>query len=231
MNHESKLAPERERPFDDVIEITAPPMSFLELLWSDYVANRNARPEPLWKSIVLYPLRVLINPSMLFAFLVRCAQKGPPAIQYIIRPLQIYLFSSEVYSFGGEDGIVLGPGVSWPHPYGILIGRSAKIGAGVTIYNNVNVGANRHVPVGGMVSNGAHVGDRAVLYGHAILCGPLNVCQDATVGISVWLEEHVPPGALHTRHQVRPAGEWPGEPRNYYRVPPEKLRRSESASG
>ena len=201
------------------IELTCPEMSFLELVWSDYEAGLVDRNEPEWRSRLLFPLRLILNPSLLFALLLRIAQKGPPVLLYPIRIIQIMCFSSEIHGFRGPDAIEIGPGISFPHPFGIMIGRGTKIGAGVFVYNNTNIGANRHLPQGALVDEACRLGDRSVIYAYTAIMGPFDIGEDAVVGIHVVLDEHVPPGALKTQKKLRLAGEWPGETRSHRRPP------------
>jgi UDP-3-O-[3-hydroxymyristoyl] glucosamine N-acyltransferase len=98
-----------------------------------------------------------------------------------------------------------------------MIGRGTKIGAGVTIYNNTNIGANRHLPKGSTVDQAARLGDRSVIYAYSAVQGPFDVGQDAVVGLHVLLDESVPPGGLKTQRKLRLAGEWPGEERSFWR--------------
>jgi serine O-acetyltransferase len=204
-------------------ELTAPPMGLRELLWTDYEAALVDRDESLTRSRLLWPLRVLINPSLLFALTVRLAQKGPVWLLYPLRIIQVMCFSSEIHGFKGDDAIEIGPGITFPHPIGIIIGRGTKIGAGVTIYNNTNIGANRHLPQGDLVQTraAAQLGDRSVIYAYSAIQGPFDVGHDAVVGIHVVLDEDVPPGALKTNRKLRLAGEWPGEKRTHWRPPSE----------
>lgn len=201
------------------IELTAPPMTFAQFVWADYRAGLAGRDEDPLRSALLYPLRLLLNPSNMFAFLVRLAQKGPRPLLYPIRLAQVMLFSSEIHGFRGDDAIELGPGVMFPHPMGIIIGRATKIGAGVTIYNNTNIGANRHLPHDSSVDDAARLGDRCVIYAYTAVQGPYDVGHDAVVGIHVLLDDHVPPGGLRTQRKLRVAGEWPGEVRYHWRLP------------
>jgi serine acetyltransferase len=200
------------------VEITAPPMSFLELIWSDYEASLMEHDEATSSTKLLYLPRLLLNPSLQLAFLVRLAQKGPRILLHVIRWLQVVLFSSEVYRFYGDDAIVLGPAIAFPHPFNVIIGGGTMIGAGVTIYNNNNIGGNRHAPYGGAVSEAARIGDRAVIYAYSVIQGPYDVGEDAVVGLHVVLDDHVPPGALRSYRKLRLAGEWPGEDRRAWRM-------------
>lgn len=208
-------SPDGHGAFDEFELSAAPELGFRRLVWSDYEVLLAHRSESVLRSKLLYLPRMLLNPSLQFALTVRIAQKGPRPLLNLVRLIQVWLFSSEVHSFGFEDGIELGPGVAFPHPFNILIGGGPKIGAGVTIYNNTQIGGNRHVPSGGHVQPGTacRLGDRSVVYSYAAIQGPYDIGHDAVIGIQVLLESHVPPGALQTFRGIRLAGQWPGEGR------------------
>lgn len=202
------------------IELTAPPMSFAQLVWSDYEASQVEKEEqPLWLARLLYLPRLLLNPSLQFALLVRIAQKAPRPLLNPIRWLQVVIFSCEIYKFHGEDGIVLGPGIAFPHPFCIIIGGGAKVGAGVTVYNNTMIGGDRHAQWDASVTRAARLADRSVVYSYSAVMGPYDVGQDGVVGIHVVLDGHVPPGALRSYRSLRLAGDWPGEERTPWRPP------------
>jgi serine acetyltransferase len=168
---------------------------------------------PLVSKLLHLP-RLLLNPSLQLAFLVRIAQKGPVVLLYPLRWLEVIIFSSEIHGFRGPGGIVMGPGIAFPHPWSIIIGRGVEIGAGVTIYNNTNIGSDRHLPRTELAQLPTpRLGDRSVIYAYSAIQGAWDVGHDAVVGIHVVLDEHVPPGALKTVRKLRSAGEWPGEQR------------------
>lgn len=201
------------------LELTAPPMSFLALVRSDYEATRVDHSEPPWLSRLLHPARLALNPSLQLALLVRLAQKGPRFLLWPIRWLQVILFSSEIYKFHCPDEIVLGPGIAFPHPVNIIIGGGTQIGAGVTIYNNTGIGGNRHARRDAVVEQAARLGDRCVIYQYSAIQGPFDIGHDAVVGYHVVLDDHVPPGALRTYRSLRLVDEWPGEDRAHWRMP------------
>lgn len=201
------------------LELTAPPLGLVALIWSDYQAAMRERSESSRALAVKYVPRLVFNPSLQLALLVRLAQKGPRAITLPIRWLQVVMFSSEIYWFHGPDAIELGPGVTFPHPFNIIIGPHVRIGAGVTIYNNTNIGASRHIPSGGSARAAPHLGDRAVIYAYSAVQGSFVIGQEAVVGIHVVLDSDVPPGALRTYRGMRLAHEWPGEQRRQWRAP------------
>jgi serine acetyltransferase len=216
-----RIGPRRSAPAEDDgrldIELTAPRWSLPALLWSDYEAALVDREEGRLRARILYLPRLLVNPSLQLSLLVRLAQKGPRLLLHPIRWIQVIFFSTEIHGFRGSDAVVLGPAVAFPHPWNIIIGRGTKIGSGVTIYNNTNIGANRHLPQGASVTGACRLGDRSVVYAYSAVQGPFDVGQDAVVGIHVVLDGHVPPGALRTHRKLRLEGEWPGEERRHWR--------------
>lgn len=191
-------------------------MRLRELVWSDYEAATLERDESRLAATAKFIPRLLLNPSLQFALLVRLAQKGPRVLSLPIRWLQVVVFSSEIYWFTGPAPIELGPGIKFPHPFGIIIGPGVKIGCGVTIYNNTNVGESRHIPSGGSAGAAPQLGDRAVVYAYTAIQGAYVVGHDAVVGIHVVLDSDVPPGALRTYRGLRLAGDWPGEGRRHF---------------
>jgi serine acetyltransferase len=154
-------------------------------------------------------------------------QKGPRALWYPLRWLQVVMFSSEIYRFGAEDGTEIGPGICFPHPANIIFAGNIKIGSGVIIYNNVSVGSDRHVPRDAVPELTMRIGDRTVVYGYTCLQGKYDIGHDAVVGMHVILDDHVPAGALRTYRGLRRAGTWRGEGRHLYRhagAAPQMLR-------
>lgn len=211
------------------IELTAPLMSFRELVWSDYEAALREHDEPTHLMKLLYLPRLLLDPSLQLAFLVRLAQKSPRILLHVVRWLQVILFSSEVYKFYGDDAIVVGPAIVFPHPFNIIIGGGVKIGAGVTIYNNCTLGANRHTSYGGEVGEAPRIGDRVVIYGYSAIQGPYDVGEDAVVGLHVVLHDHVPSAALRSYRKLHLPGEWRGEDRRTWRMKRPSSRTTDGA--
>jgi serine acetyltransferase len=201
------------------LQLTAPAMSFRQLVWSDYEMAIIDRPDSTLGKVVKFLPRLIFNPSLQLALLVRIAQKGPRILTFPIRWLQVVMFSCEIYGFSGPHALVLGPGVAFPHPCNIIIGAGTKIGAGVTIYNCAQIGTDRHIVTEDGEINAPMIGDRAVIYGYTALQGRYTVGHDAVVGTRVMLDADVPPGALRTINRLRLAGDWPGETRTTWRPP------------
>jgi serine acetyltransferase len=200
------------------IELTTSDWGFWRLVWSDYEASAVEHRESHRIMLLKLVPRFLFNPSLQLAFLFRLATKGPAWLLFPVRWLLIVMFNCEASTSRGSERLVIGPGVTFPHPVNILIGPT-EIGAGVTIYNNTTFGSNRHVPSRGVGSGIPRIGDRAVIYGYTSVQGQLVIGHDAVVGTRVALESDVPPGALRTYRGQRPAGEWAGEGRERWRMP------------
>jgi serine acetyltransferase len=186
-------------------------------MWADYRAAmyRANRRETTLRAALAWPLRLLLNPSLQLALTVRIAQKGPKVLMHPMRLTQVILYSSEIWWFRSDSAIRIGPGIVFPHPMNVLIGPGTVIGTGVTIYNNIQLGADRHFQEGdgddAVASRAARLGDGSVLYAYAVVQGPYDVGAEAVVGLRVVLDDHVPAGALRTQKGLRLAGEWPGE--------------------
>lgn len=71
----------------------------------------------------------------------------------------------------------IGPRLRLPHSVGIVIGDGTKIGADVTIYQNVTVGRVRADDAGYPI-----IEDGATIYAGAIIIGAVTVGTGATVG-------------------------------------------------
>ena len=198
------------------IKLTTPKLGFWRLVWSDYRAayySSGALESTLRAALLWFP-RLFLNPSIQFAFLVSIGQKGPGFLLHPVRWLQVVLFSSEIWWFRGETAIVIGPGVVFPHPINVLIGPGTVIGEGVIIYNNTQIGADRAFEAGdeelSVAERAVQIGDRAIVYAYAVLQGPFNIGEHGVVGLRVFLDDHVPSGALKTQRSMRLQGEWPG---------------------
>ncbi len=155
--------------------ITTDDPGFRALVWSDYRAalNSSGRRESRRRSRLLMLPRMLFNPSLQFALLVRIGQKGPSALLHPVRWLQVVMFSSEIWWFRGEHAIVIGPGVVFPHPMNILVGPGTKIGTGVIIYNSTNIGADRSFETGAsadeVAGRAVRISDGAIIYAYAVV--------------------------------------------------------------
>lgn len=91
-----------------------------------------------------------------------------------------------------HPGAALGPGLFIDHATGVVIGETAEVGADVTLYHAVTLGATsaargkRHPTIG----------DRVVIGAGAKILGPVTVGADASIGANAVVVKPVPPGAV-----------------------------------
>lgn len=200
---ESTRGKAEERP-----PTTSEGLGFLRLVWSDYLSGNRMRQESTLRRLLLIVPRMIYNPSLQLALLVRIAQRGPRVLWPMVRWLEVTLFSSEIYNFRGDEAIVLGPGVAFPHPMNIMIGPGARIGAGVAIYNNVSIGTDQAGLPQDVFRRAATIGDSATILPYTTVMGPFRVGRDSIVGMHVVLRNDVPAGAWQTMTKLRLAGEY-----------------------
>lgn len=84
----------------------------------------------------------------------------------------------------------IGPGLSLPHPNGIVIGNGVKIGASCIIYHHVTLGGARR----GDFEKDVYpkIGDRVVMYAGAKVLGAVEVEDDAVIGANAVVLRDVP---------------------------------------
>lgn len=76
------------------------------------------------------------------------------------------------------------PGLSLPHPVGIIIGREVKIGKNATIYQGVTLGQkNNKYPI---------VGDNVTIYAGAKIIGDVTIGNNVIVGANAVVIHDVP---------------------------------------
>jgi serine O-acetyltransferase len=92
----------------------------------------------------------------------------------------------------------IGPGLSLPHPTGIVVGEGVTLGSGATIFQHVTLGTN--------VKGGRaypKIGDNVTLYAGACLIGAISVGNGATVGAHSVVNFDIPEGATATPKGLR----------------------------
>jgi serine acetyltransferase len=197
----------RDQPEVADPQVTLPELGFFRLVYSDYLMHYRYRREGRRRALALFPLRFLLNPSLHFALLVRLAQRGPRFLLHPLHWLQVVMFSSEVFTFDVEPGIVLGPAVDFPHPYGVMIGPGTVIGSRVSIYHHTMIGTNRRWFPGDEL-RAPTIGDDAVIGGSSRVLGPYRIGERAVIGLDVLVDRDVPAGATLLLSGLKPEGEW-----------------------
>ncbi|WP_442855357.1 serine O-acetyltransferase [Arthrobacter sp. B6] len=112
----------------------------------------------------------LVNPSLVAVSLFRISANSSGVLHVFCRWLTLSLFSSDV-----STGVTFEGAVECPHPTGIVLGRSVRIGADARIFQNVTLGSSRNgdYPV---------IGRNVTIYSGAVVAGNLTIGDDAVVG-------------------------------------------------
>ncbi|MCO6381956.1 serine O-acetyltransferase [Oceanicola sp. 502str15] len=93
----------------------------------------------------------------------------------------------------------IGPGLRLPHPVGVVVGEGARIGAGVTLYQNVTLGLRHEArPAYPTLDAGA------CLYAGAMVLGAVTVGAGARIGAASLVLEDVAPHATFTGRPAAP---------------------------
>ena len=85
----------------------------------------------------------------------------------------------------------IGPGLTLPHPTGIVIGEGAHVGSSVTLYHNVTLGRHTWNEPGC-----PRIGDGVVIYTGAVIVGSIKIGEGATVAANSVVNRDVLPRAV-----------------------------------
>lgn len=136
--------------------------------------------------------RAFVNPRVLPVISLRMACK----LQAMgLGPLGklLSLFNQIVFRIEAPSRIEIGPGLVLPHPGGIVLG-SARIGANVTIFQNVTLGAREFDGAYDLTSRPV-LEDGCKVGAGAVVLGPVRIGRDATVAANSLALKDVPDGA------------------------------------
>ena len=164
---------------------------FCALVASDYAGHYGYAGESSAKRAALMLPRLVTNPSMHAAILIRLLICTPRAFTWIWRNLLIAKHSMDVHR-----DVQVGPGLVLPHPIGIVIGPGVVIGSDVGLFQHVTLGWN-HVRRGGDGRRSAPViGDRVVVYTHTVVAGAITIGAGAIIGANSYVDRDVPENAV-----------------------------------
>lgn len=105
---------------------------------------------------------------------------------------------------GSDIGGPLPESAILPHPYGITISLSAKLGENVMIMQNVTIGSKTITDW-----ESPEIGSNVYIGAGAILLGPIKVGDAAVIGAGAVVVKDVPPGctAVGNPARILPASE------------------------
>ena len=121
-------------------------------------------------------------------------------------PLVPRIISERAHSLTGIDihpGAQIGERFFIDHGTGIVVGETAVLGRGVSLYQGVTLGAKKFEldehgnPVKG-VPRHPILEDGVIVYAGATILGRVTIGRGSVIGGNVWLTESVPPGSKIT---------------------------------
>lgn len=193
------------RRLESLFDPNQPPRSdsLLGLIISDYLAYYVATPtRSKWgvygstrrdsprKLAFLFLPRLAHNPCLHATLLLRLALRSPKFTLGLWRTLLIAKHSIDIHG-----DIKIGPGLMLPHPVGITIAPTLRIGSNVTILHQVTIGGVVRQPEGESQLSPI-IGDDVVIYTQSILVGPITIGDGAVVGAGSLVDQDVASGAV-----------------------------------
>lgn len=161
------------------------------------LANDPATEDPL-EIAICYP-----------GFKAVCFHRVAHVLQRHRIPLLPRLISERAHSATGIDihpGAEIGSHFFIDHGTGVVIGETAVIGKGVTLYQGVTLGAKRFQRdnSGALIKGQPRhpiLQDGVTVYAGATILGRITVGTGSTIGGNVWLTESVPPQSRITQQR------------------------------
>jgi serine O-acetyltransferase len=176
-------------------------LSFSELVFSDFERHRPSERRPSWPQIIL---RCLTLTGMVASIVLRAQQclyrAGYVRIAWVLRTVGIVLVGADFV-----PGMTIGTGLVLPHPVGLVMGNSVRIGDNVMIAQGVTLGVSDADPTsGGEVPT---ICDGASVLANATVIGGVRVGTGARVGANSLVVADIPDYALAVGVPARKIGE------------------------
>lgn len=165
-----------------------------DMFFSRWGASR----KPRW---MLWVRLLTLTPGFQLVFWLR-VQRALGSIPLVGPALRRVLWygTSIYFSCDIDPQVVIGPGLYTPHPLGIVIGGGVRIGANVSILQNVTLGrvATEHLdPI---------IGDNVEIGAGAVVLGSIRIGSGAKVGANSVVLKDVPAGAVAVGAPARLVG-------------------------
>jgi serine acetyltransferase len=145
-------------------------------------------------------LKFLSDPSLQAVLTMRLVLITPGRFLWMWRTWDIARFRCEFFR------IEIGPGAHLPHPANILIGPGTRLGRGVTIHNNVNIGFAR-APEPGKRMPCPTIEDEVEIGTGSWIVGAITVGEGARLAPGAFVTRDVPPGAVVETHPSLTGGD------------------------
>ncbi len=166
-------------------------LGFFATVQADLQSYADFNEMPL-KSVMHY-IDVLMRPGPMAVILFRmttfCHQAG-------LRPISriLYIMNTVIFGASLPPAAQVGPGLVIPHPVGMGFAGPCKIGKNVRLFGGVILGA------AGYEDRSADgfptVGDGCFIFSRAQVMGPVEIGDDAIIGVNAVVTKSIPAGAI-----------------------------------
>jgi serine O-acetyltransferase len=136
------------------------------------------------------------DPSFSTVFLHRCAMALRGSGLVFLSKL-IWRWNAAISGCLIHPSAVIGTAFRLPHPTGVVVGEGARIGRGVTLYQNVTVGRglnDARYPV---------LEDEVTVFPNSVIAGGLSIGRGAVIGACSVVIANVPSGAVVSGNPAR----------------------------
>jgi serine O-acetyltransferase len=162
--------------------------------WTDDLRVDLRRDGCTWVTVLP---RVILAPRTQALVLMRLTSSAPRWLAVVLRRLNYTLNGCDI-----SPEAQIGPGLSLPHPFGVVIGPGVELGAGCTVAQHVTLGAG--------ADGSPKLEDEVGVGAGAVLFGGIRVGRQARIGANSVLWQDVPAGMIAAGAPAKPLSRWSG---------------------